>query len=480
MTTQKRKGFLLTWVLNAIYVCFLILGSPWLLWRAIFKSKNRRGWGQKLFGWPSQLGTNLSGTNQADSSTAPDPNRAGCIWFHAVSVGEVNLLAPVLNRLKQSQPDVRIAISTTTETGFDLARSKYSAHEVFFCPMDFSWAIKRVIKRLKPRMLVLAELELWPNLIRTTRGAGVPVAVINGRLSKSSFDGYKNLSWLLRPVFQQLSFVAAQNPTYADRFKSLGTNPRNVVVTGSVKFDGIETDRGNAKTIKLQRLAGIEQGDQVFVAGSTQLEEDLIAARTYRTICRTNPRSRLILVPRHPERCSALTVQLRQMGLPTLLRSQLNDEQGFHAASDAIANFSNEVRPILIVDVIGELGAWWGCADAAYVGGSMGKRNGQNMIEPAGYGVPVSFGPKTENFREIVDQLLREDAATVISNQTELTKFVQAVFSGEVESGERAQKVVLSHIGGAQRTVEALCEILDANSSANHDNRAGVTRKKAA
>ncbi len=438
----------MSWILNAIYSCFLILGSPWLLWRAISKGKNRRGWGQKLFGMP---GKNSIGHKSAQST-------GECIWFHAVSVGEVNLLTPVLQQLTESQPDLRIAISTTTETGFDLACKKFLQHEIFFCPMDFTWAIKRVLKRLRPRMLVLAELELWPNLIQTTRAAGVPVAVINGRLSQSSHRGYQKFGWLLKPVFANLSFVAAQNQTYADRFKSLGCEPANVVVTGSVKFDGIETDRANPKTNQLKRLVGISATDQVFVAGSTQVEEDLLAAKVYQTVCCENSNARLILVPRHPERVGALVGQLDQMGIPTVLRSSLS---GSAESSDRFSVDSHTgIRPVLIVDVIGELGAWWGCADAAYVGGSMGKRGGQNMIEPAGYGVPVSFGPNTENFRDIVDQLLASDAATVVENESDLLDFVTNTFDGDVESGARAQNVVLTHVGASQRTVEALCLIL--------------------
>ena len=449
----------MSWILNAIYSCFLILGSPWLLWRAISQGKNRRGWGQKLFGMP---GKNSVGQKLVQST-------GECIWFHAVSVGEVNLLAPVLQRLTEAQPDLRIAISTTTETGFDLACKKFSQHEIFFCPMDFTWAIKRVLKRLRPRMLVLAELELWPNLIQTTRAAGVPVAVINGRLSQSSHRGYQKFGWLLKPVFANLSFVAAQNQTYADRFKSLGCEPANVVVTGSVKFDGIETDRANSKTNHLKRLAGISASDQVFVAGSTQVEEDVLAASVYQTVCCENSNVRLILVPRHPERVGALVGQLDQMGIPTVLRSSLSSSssstkngqtENENLDAKSSVDSQTEIRPVLIVDVIGELGAWWGCADAAYVGGSMGKRGGQNMIEPAGYGIPVSFGPNTENFRDIVDQLLASEAATVVENESDLLDFVTNTFNGDVESGARAQNVVLTHVGASQRTIEALCLIL--------------------
>ena len=436
----------MSWFLNLIYLCLLTLGSPWLLWRYLASGKNRRGWAHKLLGWVN-----------------PRQSEAPCIWLHAVSVGEVNLLSPILDRLLAARPDLEIVISTTTETGFDLARKKFADHYVFFCPLDFTWAVKRVLKRLRPELLVLAELELWPNLIRTTRNMGVPVAVVNGRLSESSFRGYRRLSWLIGPTFRQLSLVAAQNRTYADRFLQLGCDPAGLVITGSVKFDGAEADRNNSRTRQLAELAGLDPDDQVFVAGSTQLEEDLIAAEVYLRLVNSFPAMRLVLVPRHPERCNALLNQLQQRGVPTLRRSALVTPTTSNSNRDGMTVGNGLFKPVLVVDVIGELGAWWGRADAAFVGGSLGRRGGQNMIEPAAFGVPVSFGPNTRNFRDIVAEFLTHEAATVVHNGDELAQFVEKSFSNPEWAnaiGRLAQNVVLSHIGASQRTAECLCDLI--------------------
>lgn len=417
------------------------------------QGKNRRGWTQKLFG-----------------SVAPRTTDNPCIWMHAVSVGEVNLLAPLIARLQKERPNLEVVISATTETGFDLANKKFPEHFVFFCPLDFTWAIRRVLKRLRPSLLALAELELWPNLIGCTRSAGIPVAVVNGRLSANSFKGYRRLIALVRPSFEKLSLVAASNQTYADRFCELGCRPDKTIVTGSVKYDGIESDRNNQRTQALSELAGIKPDDQVFVAGSTQVEEDLIAASVYQQLCKSM-NLRLILVPRHPERCRSLANQLNQMGIPTVFRSQLRDVGDRSTTGDESVSVvdlnrftkANAVRPVLIVDVIGELGAWWGCADAAYVGGSMGPRGGQNMIEPAAYGVPVSFGPNTENFRDVVEELLNHNAATVVQDENSLREFlVQALGDRQWAAGmsHRCQQVVLSHAGASQKTVESLCKLI--------------------
>lgn len=457
------------WLLNTVYACFLVVVSPWLLWRFLSSGKNKRGWTHKLLGLVA-----------VRESTNP------CIWLHAVSVGEVNLLAPILHELKIRHPDFDFVISTTTETGFDLASKKYPDHYAFFCPLDFTWAINRALKRIRPTMLVLAELELWPNLIRTARRAGVPVAVVNGRLSANSFRGYQRFRWLVRGTFENLSMVAAQNETYAQRFRKLGCDPSNVFVTGSVKFDGVETNRSNARSLKLAQIAEIDPSDQVFVAGSTQVEEDLMVARIYQQLGQTNSNLRLILVPRHPERCGALRNELNQLGIPSVLRSGLDSGFNQKNNSDSLGRFIPRdkgsvpaLRPVLIVDVIGELGAWWGCADATYVGGSLGRRGGQNMIEPAAFGLPVSFGPKTENFREITQELIDHDAATVIYDQTTLQAFIKRAFTQPdwaVEIGCRAKNVVMNHLGASQRTVEVLSESLQKPIQTPTDSEAASSR----
>jgi 3-deoxy-D-manno-octulosonic-acid transferase len=430
-----------------------------------------------------------------------------CIWFHAVSVGEVNLLAPVLKLIKNQRPDIEIVISTSTETGFDLAQKKYAAvsnyvgpyvaESVFFFPFDFTWAIRNAIQRVRPSLIVLAELELWPNFIQvvsqfdpdfgrgdpvgnseecgdvSSRSTGIPVAIMNGRLSESSFRGYQAIDrWkggrFIRESFEKLQLVLAQDETYASRFKTIGCNPNRVSITGSVKFDGIETNRNNDKTQYLYRLAEVNESssgvaDVVFVAGSTQFEEDIMAAKVYQKLAVQNPQLRLILVPRHPERVPQLVRALRDLGLTTQLRSELT--RGGCLTSDERNGIEgiNLRNRVLIVDVIGELGAWWGVADAAYVGGSMGSRGGQNMIEPAAYGIPVSFGPNTSNFKEVVFQLLSNDVATVVHDQGEMEDFVDRVIHNPDwarQTGLTAQNLMLQHNGASDRTVKQLVELL--------------------
>ena len=425
-------------VFDILYACALLIGSPWLLWRAIFRSRNRRGWAQKLFGL-----------------VQPRTSKNPCVWLHAVSVGEVNLIQPIIEGLRKRRPDLEFVISTTTETGFDLAEQKYDDHFVFFCPFDFSWAIKRVIGRLQPELIVLAELEIWPNLIAIAKANEVPVAVVNGRLSETSFNGYQKFRRLLSPSFKNLSSVLASTKQYADRFEQLGTPASHIQVTGSTKFDGVAMDRKNEKTRKLVELAGLKPDDFVMVAGSTQPGESLLVAKIHQKLVSEFSNLRLIVVPRHPETCSSVQKALESDGLSVKLRSQIDRDHPSNA-------------DIILVDVIGELSAWWGCANVAFVGGSMGgalgaNRGGQNMIEPAAYGIPVSFGPDTRNFREIVTQLLDADAASVVEDEQSLADYFLRVIAEPAwatRMGTRARKLVTQHSGASERTVDRLVELL--------------------
>ncbi len=412
--------------------------------------KNRRGWLHKLFGWvPRRYGN------------------ATCIWFHAVSVGEVNLLFPVVERLKSLNPDLELVFSTTTETGYEVAKVKFPGHTIFFWPYDFSWAVGNAFGRIQPALIVLAELELWPNFIelasryRSQRlQQGIPVAVINGRLSESSFRGYQRFGWLIRPIFAKLSLVAAQDSTYASRFVQLGCPSQRVLVTGNIKYDGVQTDRSNIYSEQCRQLANIQVGEFVFVAGSTQEAEDVLAAEVYCQLQSEFPQLRLILVPRHPERVARLVSMLTAKGLSAVRRSEIGANRQF-----ADFRIPPSDCPILIVDVVGELNAWWGLADAAFVGGSMGTRGGQNMLEPAAYATPVCFGPNTKNFAQVVAQLLDAKGAVVVHDQAEMQQFVRKVMTNAEWAkalGQRAQHAILQHHGASDQTVQQLLSLLKA------------------
>jgi 3-deoxy-D-manno-octulosonic-acid transferase len=321
------------------------------------------------------------------------------------------------------------------------------------------------MRRVRPDVLVLAELELWPNLVRAARESGARVAVINGRLSEHSFRGYRRIRPFIRRLLAGIDLVAVQDETCAERFRQLGATPDRVHVTGSLKYDGAQTDRDNPATGRLRRLAGFTGDDLVFLAGSTQEPEEELALATFRALQPRWPHLRLVLVPRHPDRFEAVGRLLDRSGLPWQRRTMLEAE-GPHP----------EAR-VLLVDVVGELGAWWGTARIAFVGGSLGQRGGQNMIEPAAYGSAVAFGPNTWNFRDIVAAMLAREAAVVVRDGQELTGFVRRCLENPAFAaglGDRTRQLVAGQLGATRRTLSLLEPLADGGVARRSGGRAAA------
>ncbi|MDR0608701.1 MAG: 3-deoxy-D-manno-octulosonic acid transferase [Planctomycetaceae bacterium] len=468
------------WFFNLIYIVILVVFSPLLFYRALKQGKYRSGFKQKYFGRIPRRRHVLA---KAGSVDFPDTK---VVWFHAVSVGEVNLLRPLLKLIRESQRDWHCVVSTTSLTGMELAVKLFGEElTVFYCPLDFSWAVDKAMQRLRPDLLVLAEQELWPNLIHSAKRYGSKVAIINGRLSE---NGYKKYLWIRRfiaPMFRQIDKIAVQSETYAGWFHRLGVSVNSIQVIGSMKFDGAKSDRHNPETQHLKKLAGISEDDIVFLAGSTQSPEEKYAIDCYEHLKVDFPRLRLILVPRHSERFEEVAALLEHKAVFWQRRSKLcevsenggrNTEKSSFSDSgiDTVSvsdsgilageSSNKSVTPrILLVDTIGELGGWWGTASIAFVGGSMGKRGGQNMIEPAAYGAAVCFGPNTQNFRDIVDLILRDEAAQVVHDQYEMEQFVRhCLETPEMieQFGDRAKKLVERQLGATKRTLEMLEKLL--------------------
>jgi 3-deoxy-D-manno-octulosonic-acid transferase len=346
-----------------------------------------------------------------------------------------------------------------------LAKKKYTGRAVFYCPLDFTWSVKAAMRRIRPDVLVLAELELWPNLVWAARRHGARTAVINGRLSQRSFDGYRRIRSLVSRLLRSIDRIAVQDETYAERFRVLGARPEAVQVTGSMKYDGAQTDRDNPATRRLAALAGLAADDVVFLAGSTQEPEESVVLTVFRQLSRDWPRLRLIIVPRHPERFDAVARMLDTSGVAWQRRTLL--EVGVPAlAGSPVQNPAKAGTPaprVLLVDVVGELGAWWGTAHVAFVGGSLGNRGGQNMIEPAAYGAAVSFGPDTRNFSDIVAALLERDAAVVVADGQQLLAFVRDCLVSPAEAaarGQRAASLVRQQLGATERTFRLLLPLV--------------------
>jgi 3-deoxy-D-manno-octulosonic-acid transferase len=417
------------WLLNVVYLLALLLLSPWLLWRAVRTGRYRKGLKAKLRGL----------------SHPPPP---GAVWFHGVSVGEVHLLRQVLAAFRRRNPGVACVVSASTDTGLDEARKSFPDLTVFPFPFDFSWAVRRTLRAVAPRLVVLAEGEIWPNFLLACRRLAIPVAVINGRMSPRSRRRYERLAWVARPLFRHLDLLAVQTADYADAVRRLGAQPDRVHVTGNVKYDGVNADRAHPRTAELRRLLGVQADDLVWIAGSTQAPEEEIALGIWQRLRAEFPRLRLILVPRQKDRFDDVARLLERSRVSFARRS---------------AGSSLET-PVVLVDTIGELGALWGLADVAFVGGSLdGHRGGQNMIEPAACGAAVVFGPHVWNFADTASRLLEAGGACQVRDGGVLETVVRRLLDDPEERarlGSAAREFVVRQQGATERTVTLLEDLL--------------------
>ena len=434
-------------LLDACYVALLLAVSPVILFRALVHGKYRDGWGEKLLG------------------RLPRPRSQGPrIWFHAVSVGEVLQLQAVVNALRSRRRNIEVLVTTTTGTGLAVAREKFPNDVVSYFPLDFSWAVRNALRRVRPTAIVLVELELWPNFIFAARRQGVPLALINGRISEKSFRGYSRVRPLMKRVLSCFGLLAVQNEIYGRRLLELGAPQAAVVVSGSIKFDGVNTNRANPKTAEIRKSFAIANDEQIFIAGSTQFPEEEFALESWLELRGDFPNLRLILVPRHKERFNQVAAMVEDRGLALIRRSNVRgvSNKDVRSARPAVHR-ADRHPPVLLLDTLGELAACWGLADIAFVGGSLTPRGGQNMIEPAGYGAAVLFGPNTRNFRDVVDMLLAYNAACVVTDRADLTATLRRLLS-EPETaqthGKTAQRLVLSQQGATAKTIEHLGNML--------------------
>ena len=441
-------------LLNAFYLVAFVALLPWMAWRKL------SGGRPVAAPW-----TRFTGGIPPLPRCSADVSR---IWFHGVSVGEVQLLsvlaAEIRRQADESGRAVDCVVSSSTTTGLDVAAKRFGADHTFPCPLDFTWAVNRVLDKVRPDLLVLGELELWPNLLACVHARGIPVVVANARMSEKSAKGYGRIRPIVRRMLAKVSLVIARSQEDGDRFTSFAPpGGCDVIVTGSMKFDGVKGDRQAADVLRLRHLAGFHDDDIVFLAGSTQAPEEQLAVDAFRALAARHPRLRLVIVPRHVERTPEIVALLDRSGLRWQLRSRLGSQNA--SLSGAPLPAAPEAR-VLLVDTTGELGWWWGTAAIAFVGGSLdGKRGGQNMLEPAAYGAAVAFGPYTRNFRDEVRRLLTADAAAVVDDGPALTGFLRACL--EIDGfaaalGRRAADLVASQRGSTAATAGAILRKLPA------------------
>ena len=431
---------------NLALLAVLVVGSPWWLWRIATTQKYRDGLWERL-GWVRVGRDERIMGRRVGNAVGDRP----LIWVHAVSVGEVLAVSRLVKTLDAAWPEYFVAISTTTRTGQELARERFGANRVFYCPLDLPWAVRAYLNALKPRMLVLAETEFWPNLLSGCLRRGISVAVVNARISDRSWPRYRRLRGLWEPFLRRLSAVLAQSQTDAERLRAIGCAPERVSVAGNLKFDVRATEEADA-TIQL-KARGAEL--RFVVAGSTLEGEEAALLEAWPKVLQADPRLVLVLAPRHPERFEGVAALLERSGLEWEKRSDwLSQKAGELTALKA--------GTIVLLDSIGELSSVYSLSSIAFVGGSLIPAGGHNPLEPAQFGVPIVMGSNYANFRAIVEDLRAHDGIRITAKEDLAGTLIGLIQDGATAGamGLRARQVFDQQAGATERTVRALQDLL--------------------
>jgi 3-deoxy-D-manno-octulosonic-acid transferase len=365
------------------------------------------------------------------------PERDSSIWVHAVSVGEVGASIRLLKKLRAEYPQSPLILSTITDTGQKVALEKApEGTTVVYLPFDLNYILDRCLKRTKPRAFLVMETELWPNIFRALASNGVPVLVLNGRISERSAEGYKKISFFMKKVFSYVSFFGMQGKVDAERLKGIGATNNEVEVLGNFKFD-MSISREMP-----QWAASLER--PVIVGGSTHKGEEEIILSSYRENIERFPGLKLIIAPRHPQRFGEVEDILKSSGLPYVKRSEVD-----RLTPDNLRNTG-----IILLDTVGELSSVYGIADIAIIGKSFAGIGGQNPLEPAFWGKPIICGPHMENFPFIKD-FYEEGAAFEVDQSTLAKKMKELLLAPEkaLAAGEKAKKLYARNSGAVDRAM---------------------------
>ena len=415
-----------------------VLASPWFIYQALRYKKYVGSLGQRLGYLPVSF--NMDGDDS--------------IWIHAVSVGEVLTARPLISELKRRYPNLRMFLSTTTMAGQQLARrSVRDVDAVFYFPFDFQFVIRRTLELVRPKLFIMMETEIWPNLLRECRLRGIKTAVVNGRLSARSFPRYRLIRPMMRRVLDHVDRFLVQSEESARRFIDLGADPARVVVTGSLKFDSLEVSstalqaRARDRVLRYFRVSGSRP---VIVAGSTMKGEESAVLQAFRRVRSVAPNTLLVIAPRNPERFGEAEQLARQEGWKVSRRSDL--------AIDAEPRVD-----VVVLDTIGELATVYQIATVVFVGGSLVATGGHNVLEPAVFGKPIVFGPHMQNFVEIAEAFVSNGAGVQLNGEAELEEAFLSLMSDPVRRarlGAAARALVEANRGANDKSVSVLAKLL--------------------
>ncbi|MBW2672610.1 MAG: 3-deoxy-D-manno-octulosonic acid transferase [Deltaproteobacteria bacterium] len=424
-------------VVLSVAALFLI---PFFLVKIAFAGKYRKSIGPKLGFIPDRVFGGMTGSPR--------------IWMHAVSVGEVTAAAPIVSSLRTLYPSACIVLSTSTETGQEMARRLVTdATSTIYYPLDIPSVVKKIIDRVRPDIFVPVETEIWPNFIRACVKRGIPVAMVNGRISPRSFKRYRQTRFFWRHIMNMVDVTGVISAIDASRLEALGVEPSKIHIRGNAKYDSLAAGVDEALRDGIAARLDIPPGTRVFVAGSTHEGEDEVALNVYRGLIEQYPDMLMIIVPRHPERGEAVL--------------SLANDAGLHDCVTMTQVHRGERRTgrrVVIVDVIGELFRVYSLATVVFCGGSLVPRGGQNILEPAAWGKVVLYGPSMEDFTDEKERLEEAGGGITVRDGGELLDEILRLMEDPEALGRRGEAgraIVASNRGAARRYAQLISERIE-------------------
>lgn len=435
-------------VYNLLLTVGVLLMAPYYAWRYRKTSFLRKSWRERLGFLPTSF-------QQPES---------GAIWIHAVSVGETLAIAGLVQEIQARFPGRKIFMSHVTPTGREAGEKRFpELAGRFYLPLDWRGSVRRTLNSLRPKLLLMVETELWPNLLREAHRSGAKVILVNARLSNRSLRGYRTFRFFMRRVFESVDWIFAQSADDAERFLQAGACPERISVAGNIKFDVPPPPHRDFSAL-LKRVLTAASRTPVFVAASTMPGEEELVLQAWSAIQQHYPQALMILAPRHPARFVQVAQLLRTQDGQFIRRAELaGNSKGIERQLSAPG--------ILLLDTIGELASIFELADVVFMGGTLVATGGHNPIEPAQWGKPILFGPHMENFRDIARVFLDANAALRVRNSVELGReFVKLMADADRRRslGEAARSVVARESGATQRTIEGISRLLDEAPPARH------------
>lgn len=405
-------------------------------------------------------GKYVAGFRERSGSLSPIENDGRpVVWIHCVSVGETQAARPLVQGIRERFPEYLIAISTITLTGQNLAREifKHDAAKVFYFPFDWQWVVRRTLKSINPNSVLVMETELWPGFLRECKRQQIPVALVNGRLSEQSFRRYRVIKSFMTRVLSSINLAIVQTEADADRLRALGMNAAEIFVSGSLKFDAETKPATDSLTTNFRERFKLTDTSPLILAASTHAPEERIILETFRQVVSTSePGARLMIVPRHPERFAEVAALIEASGFRWVRRT-------------APANPGDEQAQIILLDSIGELQSVYALASIVFVGGSVAKTGGHNILEPAAIGACVITGAYTHNFQSIVESFVKAEAIIQLPQMPDaeaplaLADVISQLLADpnkRNELGELAQRLVKENRGATERTLQLLTPML--------------------